>query len=212
MLISHKHKFIFIHIWKTGGTSVCECLRPYAEQKQTDRQQSFFQRLFQKKAVFPISSDFEQHITFSELQKKIPTKYFEPYFKFAFVRNPLSWEVSYYHFITQQVNEHPQKEVIRKLRNFEDFIKWAAEHEMHYHSQKPFVFNRNGDLYPNFLGKFENLADDFSKVCELLHITCPPLAHLNKSKHDAYLKYYTSETETIVRTILKEDFEAFGYL
>lgn len=30
MIISHKKKFLFIHIYKTGGTSVTSTLMPYA--------------------------------------------------------------------------------------------------------------------------------------------------------------------------------------
>ncbi|MBN86701.1 MAG: hypothetical protein CL885_04185, partial [Dehalococcoidia bacterium] len=30
-MISHKHRFIFVHIPKTAGTSVTACLRPYCE-------------------------------------------------------------------------------------------------------------------------------------------------------------------------------------
>ena len=119
MLISHKHNFIFIHVWKTGGTSIYHSLLPFAETKVTKR--SFTDKLF-KRTQKPLSQDFEKHITGIDLNGKIGNEMYNEYFKFAFVRNPLSWEVSYYHFITQKPNNHPQKEVIRSLGSFEKLV------------------------------------------------------------------------------------------
>lgn len=200
MVISHKHRFIFIHVWKTGGTSIDSVLSGLEERKR------FFNH-----GNKPGSADFEKHITLPDLKNELPHKYFDPYFKFAFVRNPLSWEVSFYHFICQQANKHPRQDEIRALANFEDYIKWAAEHEMEYHSQMSFVYDKWGENLADFIGKYENLEDDLNKLLEGLDLGAVQLDHLNQSKHKDYLSYYSNETEEIVRTILHKDFECFGY-
>ncbi len=35
MLISHSHKFIFIHVYKVAGTSITKALAQYAENGET---------------------------------------------------------------------------------------------------------------------------------------------------------------------------------
>lgn len=206
MLISHKYKFIFIHVWKTGGTSIYESLLPFTEK---DTQPSFFDLLLNRKRK-PISLDFEKHITGPELIEKIDPKIYNKYFKFAFVRNPLSWEVSYYHFITQQPNNHPERETIIKLGSFEAFIDWAAEHEMEKHSQKQFVYSGDKKIV-DLICKYEQFNEDLEQVKSILGFPKFEIQHVNKSKHDDYMKYYTPRTEAIVRHVLKEDFKLFNY-
>ena len=68
-MINHKHKFIFIHINKCGGTSIDK--------------------------VF--SGKFRGHKKAFDY-KKLNPKEFENYFKFTFVRNPWDRVVSFYHY------------------------------------------------------------------------------------------------------------------
>ncbi|MDX2362329.1 MAG: sulfotransferase family 2 domain-containing protein [Crocinitomicaceae bacterium] len=208
MILSHKHKFIFIHIWKTGGTSVQKALSPYAE--STDARGGLLERIIKTKKK-PSSADFEQHITLPELQDQLDKKYFDPYYKFAFVRNPLSWEVSYYHFITQKPNDHPKRDEIIQLGSFDSYIKWAAENEMQMHSQKQFVYDSDGKCLADFIGKYEELELGIHEVLNHLQIPRLDLEHLNRSTHTDFMQYYTAETERLVREILKDDFTTFGY-
>ncbi len=71
-MISHKHKFIFVHINKTGGTSI-------------------------RKALFPDSPRENIHRVIRYYKKLYP-KQFDEYFKFTFVRNPWDKVVSQYEF------------------------------------------------------------------------------------------------------------------
>ncbi len=207
MIISHRHKFIFIHVWKTGGTSVTRALSPFVENQTPDGR--FLNGLFEKKK--PLSSDFDKHITSAELADKLDEKYFKNYFKFAFVRNPLSWEVSYYHYITQKPNNHPQKEIIRQLGSFENYIPWAAEHEMMKRSQRTFLHDENGNSLVDFVGKYEELEEGMNYVAKKLGLSGLELERHNTSKHGKYQDYYTAETAAIVMEAMKVDFELFGY-
>lgn len=207
MIISHGHKFIFIHVWKTGGTSVAQALAPFVENETQEAK--YLKSLFQKGK--PRSKDFDQHITAVELQEKLERRYFDNYFKFAFVRNPLSWEVSYYHFITQYPNNHPERETIIQLQSFDKYIVWAAENDMPKRSQRSFIQDVNGKQLVDFVGRHENLDEDLQYVASKLGLPDLQLERANSSKHDPYQEYYTAETEGIVREVLKDDFELFGY-
>lgn len=142
--------------------------------------------------------------------EQLDPKYFNAYFKFAIVRNPMSWLVSYYHFITQKPNNHPQLGIIKKLGFFESFIDWAAENEMERHSQKKFIYQGDKKLV-EFVGRYERLEEDLQKVKSILGLPEFEMLHLNKSDHDAYNDYYTPRMEAIVRERLSEDFELFNY-
>ena len=68
MIICDQHKFIFIHVPRTGGTSVRQMWKHWDKGDRT-------------------------HTTYPMLLKKFPNRAFNQYFKFGFMRNP--WERVY---------------------------------------------------------------------------------------------------------------------
>ena len=71
-MISHEHKFLFIHIPRTGGTSI-ESQFNCKENKEKNK-----------------------HWTLSYWRKTLDRETFDDYFKFAFVRNPWDLMISKY--------------------------------------------------------------------------------------------------------------------
>lgn len=64
----------------------------------------------------------------------------------------------------------------------------------------------------DFVGRFENLQEDFDYVCDRVRIKRKKLTHANKSKRDRdYRKYYDSETKEIVAKKYADDIGRFGY-
>ena len=59
------------------------------------------------------------HTNLSDLEKYLPADLFQSYFKFAFVRNPWSWQVSLYEF-GKQDTKHFQHELLNKF-DFRDY-------------------------------------------------------------------------------------------
>ena len=75
-MISHKYKCIFLHIPRTGGSSVEYCI--YKKDWENVNLET-------------------KHIT-PDMAKKLYPEYWSKYFKFSFVRNPFDWLVSLYTF------------------------------------------------------------------------------------------------------------------
>lgn len=202
MVISHGHKFIFIHNYKVAGTSIREALQHLT----IPPDESYYNWIMQKLKVLPSSSTFPDHISAQDLKQKIPAKMFNEYYKFCFVRNPWDWQVSLYHFAKDDP-EHFQYELMQKM-DFTEYIHWRVSEDKHL--QRECMDDENGNCLMDFVGKMENLSEDFDKVCARIGVKSK-LPHSNKSAHKNYRSYYTDETRELVAQHFKDDIEAFGY-
>lgn len=63
----------------------------------------------------------------------------------------------------------------------------------------------------DYIGKFENLQNDFDFICKTLKLDNKKLPHLRKRNKMHYSKYYDEETINIVKKYHKEDLELFNY-
>ena len=96
-MISHKYKFIFTEIPKTGTTSICGIL--------------------EKTGVPPT----RKHLDLFQYRKLHPEIYPE-YFKFSFVRNPWDRTVSLYHRRERLAGSLGLQK--RNLMSFSEFVDW----------------------------------------------------------------------------------------
>ena len=100
--------------------------------------------------------------------------------------------------------------------SFEAFVRATAqipdeEADIHFSSQYRHITAAHGSLIPDFIGRFESLADDFSRVLARLDLTKMSLPHQMKTEHQHYSAYYTDETRALVRGRYATDIELFGY-
>lgn len=207
MIISHRHKFIFIHIYKVAGTSVSHALRPYASWPC----ESAVTKLMQRVGYLPSAQQFSDHVSARELKAQLSSKMFETYYKFAFVRNPWDWQVSLYQYILKNP-KHRQHENVIKMRGFEDYLRWQLARSQHkpWSSQKNFVTDTDGNLIVDYVGRYETLNDDFATVLDHLGLSAR-LPHLNKTKAVDYRDYYTPKTSQMLFDYYRADIEMFGY-
>ncbi len=205
MLLSHSHRFLFIHVIKTGGVSVRKALGRYANLPS----RSLWQRASRRLGLAPPHplASVPAHATAAELQAVLPAPTFDGYFKFAFVRNPWDWNVSYYHYIRQN-RAHRLHALVLRMKGFEEFLSWRVEYARLL--QKSFIADPWGGLLVDFVGRFEDLEEDFGKVCTATGVRAA-LPHLNRSKHPDYRRHYTERTRRLVEEAWAEDIRCFGY-
>ena len=205
MLLSYSHKFIFIHVYKVAGTSIKKSLEQYAKRPAMRRILSA-SRLGSRIPYYRWKT-FPSHIKADDLKKELPDKIYSNFYKFAFVRNPWEWQVSLYHHMLQR-NNHYQHELIKSIKNFDEYIIWRVNEDRVL--QKDFITDSSGQIIVDFVGRFENLKNDFDHVCNILNISIS-LPHLNASSHMDYRSYYNAKTQRLIEENFSEDIELFGY-
>ena len=159
------------------------------------------------------------------------------YFKFAFVRNPWDRLASWYSMIDrarlkvaagtaapgteeQMKKNNLWRYALRCGHTFDEFVRNCTERQWMDNCYYSFAFNqlryltdRNGELLVDFVGRFENFAQDLSHVFDRLGLDAAQLEipHRNISAHGHYSEMYTPETREIVRKRFRKDIEFFGY-
>ncbi|MBD1916310.1 MULTISPECIES: sulfotransferase family 2 domain-containing protein [Cyanophyceae] len=203
MLISHRHKFIFVHIYKNAGTSVSTALLPFMATKL----QRFTSRQLKKIGISYLAQPCSTHATAATISSVIGEEKFKSYFSFCFVRNPWDWQVSLYQYMLKTPN-HPQHKLAKEFKSFENYLDWRCTKEVRF--QKDFIYSQNGELLVDFVGRFETLDEDFKVVCKRIGIPAR-LPKLNVSNTVPYQKFYTQKTRDMVEAAFEPDISLFNY-
>ena len=190
-MISHRYKCIFIHVEKTGGTSI-EC--------------TLDSNLMNESATpkANVSDQFEdKHWTALEYLQKHP-KLYKEYFTFAFVRNPWDRLVSRYEWQILIGNPY-----FTKL-DFKKYIKSSSFQGLKFSYLDKICDNQN-KIIVDFVGRFEKLQQDFNYICDKIGMKNTQLPYVNKIDRKHYTKYYDEETKQIIAEKFAKDIEYFGY-
>lgn len=205
MLISTKKKFIFFHNYKVAGTSIRNALKPY-ESKSFYYISRIMQKAgLQNNGVFKI---FNSHVTAETAMKYLPASMFNEYFKFGFVRNPWSWQVSLYTYMLKN-EKHYQHELIKSLGSFKEYLTWRINNELRL--QKDFFCDSSNNIVVDYIGKHENITEEFKNICERFNVYDLELPVLNKSSEMTWNKYYDLESFEMVKDAYRADVEYFDY-
>lgn len=228
-MLSNQLKVIFIHIPKVAGQSIEKCFLEHHEISWQARS-----ALLLKENSDPGKGPPRlAHLTANEyvLHGYVSPKEFADYFKFSFVRNP--W--------ARLVSEYKWRGYHRKW-SFRDWLNNAfpqpgwTDNWRHVMPQYDYLFDSEGNCLVDFIGRFENLKDDFNIVRDQVGVKLPDLPHANKSLkkgetfsalqlirllclrlqskqqfHTSYLDYYDRQTWAFVAERYHKDIETFGY-
>jgi sulfotransferase famil protein len=129
------------------------------------------------------------------------------YFSFAIVRNPWDWQVSLYSYMLKKTS-HPQHTIVKSFKNFEDYVYWRCKEDVQF--QKDFIYNMDGKLLVNYVGRFEHIDRDFKEICKRIGISAA-LPKINVSNTTAYQKFYNAETKRMIQKTFEPDISLFKY-
>jgi len=215
MLLSVKHRFLFVHIAKTGGTSVRASLQRLRWRDPWYWPMFLCSRLSHL-AGHRIATKLPRHAKIVAAKELLPREFFEALFKFAFVRNPWDLQVSSFHHIRR---ERPQ--YLGGHTDFADFLRWKLERQRPYQFhldtsielQTDYLIDLRGTMVVDFVGRYERLEDDFAEACRRIGIARPPLAHKRRAedRDRDYRRYYSDETALLVARHFARDIDLLGY-
>lgn len=184
-------KCIFVHIPKTAGTSIEQCLKD--------------------------SNDVDQivggHTTCQALIHYKKTEFCNM-FSFAIVRNPYDRLLSAYKYMLKmETNDILGNEPIKECKDFKDFVMNYLTPEtisnMHLRPQYEFV-TYNGEICVDYWGKYEQLDSVWKVICKKIKKEIK-LPWLNKSNSEPYYSFYDDEMREKVKRLYLKDFLYFKY-
>jgi hypothetical protein len=206
MLISDSHEFVFLRMRKAASTSMKAILDPLALPRSTGK-------LAHLKSRALLEWDyrkylFNAHDDIRTVRRRMPVETFSRYFKFAFVRNPWDRLVSEYEFLLGKPT-HGRHTRVKKLGGFKPFIQMQIPRKSAY--QINMLCDRQGELLMDFVGKVENLENDWQTVCERIGIEHQALPHTNVTQHKHFREYYDDEGRQWVAQHWNREIELFDY-
>lgn len=203
MMRSNEKKFIFIHIPKTGGTTVSYRLAQYAITTQ-DRGTGLHKFHYDTN----LHDGIRDHPYYLSWYKK--------YFSFTFVRNPWERLFSFY-MSTRRYEVDWDKICPIDFHNFCNDVRddkyrlspLAKRPQLHQ------ITNKDSKVLINFVGRFENFEKDFSEVCQRLDIFHynTDVGIMNRSNYNDldYHDLYMQEDIDWVAEIFNEDIKVLNY-
>ncbi|HET6345537.1 MAG TPA: sulfotransferase family 2 domain-containing protein, partial [Myxococcota bacterium] len=203
MLIIDDPRVLFIHIQKTGGTSVTARLR--------DRYPT-------------VATLSKKHSTFADATAALGDEV-GSYRVVTFVRNPWERLVSWYSMIVQRVEQAGSTSngrwlfVLERARTFEEFIMCCdAAFDERGGYARDYLTNQLDYLADAWqrarsvhVGRYEAFADDARRIFDEVGLPLGELPVVNGSQHEHYSVYYSARTRDIVAKRYRRDIDAFGY-
>jgi hypothetical protein len=214
MLLSVKYNFLFVHIAKTGGTSVRAALSPLRRRDPLFIPQFIASRLSHLTG-HRIASKLPRHSKIIAAKEMLPQELFDKLFKFAFVRNPWDLQVSSWHHLKR---ERPR--LVEDIPDFPSFIRWKLDPERPYQyhidtsieQQTDYLKDLDGEILVDFIGRYENLVEDYEEACRRIGIKAQPLPHKRQAKDRTdYRSYYDDNTADKVAQHFKLDIDILEY-
>jgi hypothetical protein len=205
MVISHKYKCIFVKVPKTAGTAIY--------------------RFFEKHDPESIRGDIEHcpwsHITAEDIKNDHAKEVWDTYFKFAFIREPLSWLVSLYnyehgydysedryktaHILLQEGRLRIPDDL--KLNIFDVItVMMLPRRLLNYPVPQTTYLTEPLD----FIGVYENIEEDFNFIKKRLGIPLDlQLSKTNVTRFNRPLKF-TEKAEKVTKILLSEDIALYN--
>tara|TARA_B110000495_G_C22916888_1_gene535616 strand:+ start:115 stop:759 length:645 start_codon:yes stop_codon:yes gene_type:complete len=210
-MISHDPKYVFVHVSKTGGTSVEKALGGDIIKFDGTGNSVNMQSPVCGTTGNPTGKHWSLKDYFYRIFKQ-DVDIFSNYFTFAFVRNPWDRIVSNWRWRQKVMGKRFRK----TYPDFNTYVNESVDPRNKVGSMIEFSYRSPGghdqNITVDFVGKYESLQKDFNTICRKIGMKPQQLPHHNntiKTKH--YTEYYNKQTRDLVAKIHAYDIEKYNY-
>jgi len=225
MIVSHKHRFIFLKTKKTAGTSielalsaVCgrdDIITPLAQPEDEPLRRGLAPQNWRRPGLVPAAwrgmaellnlsrkaVDFHEHIKAEKARRFLGERVWNSYFKFAVERNPWDRQVSYWQFKMRKLGAKPMT-----------LAEFLETHHANLNSAN--IYSLDGRLAVDHLVRYEHLAGDLDHV--LSHLGIDARLDLPKAKGEYrrvgdYRDQYDAATRNWVARTYATEIALCGY-
>lgn len=225
MIVSHKHRFIFLKTKKTAGTSielalsaVCgrdDIITPLAQPEDEPLRRGLAPQNWRRPGLVPAAwrgmaelfdlsrkaVDFHEHIKAEKARRFLGERVWNSYFKFAVERNPWDRQVSYWQFKMRKLGAKPMT-----------LAEFLETHHANLNSAN--IYSLDGRLAVDHLVRYEHLAGDLDHVLSYLGIDCRldlPKAKGEYRRVGDYRDQYDAATRNWVARTYATEIALCGY-
>ncbi|MFC6687077.1 sulfotransferase family 2 domain-containing protein [Jhaorihella thermophila] len=212
MILSPGRGYVFIHIPKTGGTSLALALEARAMKDDimlgdTPKSRKRRRRLRGARA----RGRLWKHSTLSDIEGLVPDAVLDGLFAFTLVRNPWDRAVSYYHWLRGQEFDHPAVGLAKAL----DFAAFLSHPQIRaaFRAMPAGAYMRRSDGREQCAAfiRIEHFDEDAAPLFRHLGFALT-LGRANASDRGRdWRDYYDERTAAIVAEDCAEDIARFGY-
>ena len=222
MLVSHRHRFIYLKSLKTAGTSVEIFLEPHCHWPEPwpgpahDRPAAVTRDGIigaRGGPAFRGSSPWYNHMPAAELRRALGEAAWSGYWKFCNVRNPYDRAVSAFWFTcaTELAALGPEAPFAAIRARF---AAWVGEGRPILDNSRFYVLERRFAL--DAVLRFERLEADLAAA--VAHLGLPSAPHplarhkaTQRRRPEPWQEYFDAPTARRIEAIAAADFDLFGY-
>ena len=215
-IVNFSHKFIYVHIPKTAGTSLKEYFRAFEQegdihiQRQADTERA--------SATFHIL--LGKHSRAAQIRRAIGDDRFNSSFKFSLVRNPFDRTVSTFLFLKHNFRDWSNSEAMDKFESLEAFVRSGlfrrAGPSGIFEPQSRWLLDSSGALSVDYVGRLETLEPDVMNILKAigLPMTGSPVPQQNQSlgiRTSLLSELSLGTVVDAIRSRYASDFKLFNY-
>ena len=221
MIVSHRHKFIFVRTEKTAGSSLQKFLVDFcgsddivsgqARSQGRDRSPPWIRHIPWGKGPlrrrFPGVFGFHTHCGIRQVRACLDERAFASYFKFAIERNPWDRQISLY--CQRQSDRNLPLQFDRDMNS----ISYRTLHLTRLRNWE--IYTINGRIAVDYVIRYEDLEQGVQHVLRQIGIDQLPELPRQRSgsreQKGSYREFYTPKLRDLIARWYRPEIEAFGY-
>ena len=202
MIVSHRHKYIFIKTAKTAGTSLELFLSKFRGPDD----------IFTP--IYPIEKGhspqnhrgFHNHMSAKDIRSKLDPHTWNTYFKFCVERNPWDKTISHYYWTADQISTPTKPTFNEYLVRGNYCVNFPLYTEP----------DSGNEIIVDKVVRYENFIDSLSVIFDTLKIPFSGNLGVNaksRSRHDrgSYHEFYTNAQAKLISKVFSTEISMHGY-